>query len=220
MRSCTGMVAIVADDHEMFRNALAGFIRQDFEFDDVVQVGSFVEALQVLNERPSVSLISLDLGMPTMDGTRSIRAVRSAFPDARVAVITASEHRDVILSLLQAGVHGFIPKTLGIREIRAALQRILAGEIFVPPTLSMAPDDMLPSSPRISEGTSSQQHKLSPRQKEVFDLISLGKSNKEIAIKLGLSEGTVKVHVNALFRALGAHNRVGAILRMAQTRSE
>ncbi|WP_379040172.1 response regulator [Methylobacterium marchantiae] len=214
----TGTAAIVADDHELFRAGLAEILRRDLHFERVVECSSIEEIVTVLEEISGVTFMTLDLAMPGMLGASTVHELRCAYPSIQICVITASDKRDDILHLLQAGVHGFIPKALGILEIKTALRRVMGGQIYVPPVLSMP----IAEEPIAMRGgfepgaaTGAKDAKLSPRQKEVLSLMAKGCSNKEIARKLGLAEGTIKVHVNALFRSLGAHNRVTAVASLA-----
>lgn len=210
--------AIVADDHELFRAALAEILRREFGFGLVIEAGSLDDAVDLLGRTSNVAFASIDLAMPGMNGEASLLSIREEYPDIRLAVITGSERRDDILLALDAGVHGYIPKTLKIAEIAAALRTILEGRIFVPPVLankafpSTRRNQVAPAVPHAPPRLSG----LSPRQRAVLDLISLGKSNKEIAHELRLAEGTVKVHVSALFRTLGTHNRMGAVAAIAR----
>lgn len=210
--------AIVADDHELFRAALAEILRREFGFGLVIEAGSLDDAVDLLGRTSNVAFASIDLAMPGMNGEASLLSIREEYPDIRLAVITGSERREDILLALDAGVHGYIPKTLKIAEIAAALRTILEGRIFVPPVLankafpSTRRNQVAPAVPHAPPRLSG----LSPRQRAVLDLISLGKSNKEIAHELRLAEGTVKVHVSALFRTLGTHNRMGAVAAIAR----
>jgi DNA-binding NarL/FixJ family response regulator len=126
-----------------------------------------------------------------------------------VVVISGSARPGDVQRALDAGAASYVPKTAGIQEMLFALRRVLAGDPYLPPTLlaSLAPTDHQPNS--------SQQinlDKLTERQKEVLHLLSQGLSNKGIANRLDLSEGTVKLHVSAIMRALGARNRTEAVL--------
>jgi DNA-binding NarL/FixJ family response regulator len=106
--------------------------------------------------------------------------------------------------VLSAGSHGFIPKNSSSLELEHALRATAGGQVFVSP---MSADR---SAPESSQPRTFNESQLTARQKEVLDLLAAGKSNKQIAWALGISEGTVKVHVNAAFRTLGVHNRVNA----------
>lgn len=215
-----GASAIVADDHELFRTGLAEILRRDLHFGVVSEARSIDDTVAALEANLDVTFMTLDLAMPGMRGASTVQELRGAYPSVRICVITASDKRDDILLLLQAGVHGFIPKALGILEIKTAMQRVIGGQIYVPPALSITgadKPDVMPGPEGAGRAVSAKDARLSPRQREVLSLMAKGCSNKEIARNLGLAEGTIKVHVNALFRSLGAHNRVTAVASLAQT---
>jgi DNA-binding NarL/FixJ family response regulator len=114
--------AIISDDHELFRVALAQILSGRFGFGRVVETSSLDDALERLSDTPDVVLALFDLDMPGMTGPSSLQAVREVFPAVRVVVITASKKRDDILKALEAGVHGYIMKTLRLDEITNALK--------------------------------------------------------------------------------------------------
>ena len=182
----------------------------------VIEADSLDDALDHIGRTPDLAFASIDLAMPGMNGEASLLGIREEYPDLRLAVITASERREDILLALDAGVHGYIPKTMRIAEIAAALRTILEGRIFVPPMLATKSLQPTRRAQAVATPAAPRLNGLSPRQKAVLNLISLGKSNKEIAHELSLAEGTVKVHVSALFRTLGAHNRMSAVAAIAR----
>ena len=201
--------ALVADDDEFFRMALRTLLTVNLEFREVIETSSLDDALRALAERIEISLALFDLDMPGMRSAASLRAVRDCFPDLRIAVVSASGKRGDILLALEAGVHGYVPKSLGAGELSRALRLIVDGTIYVPSSISVVGNEddvsvvLLPPL-RVSP------EQLSPRQKQVLELLVQGKSNKEIARALQLSEGTVKVHMAALFRVLGVTTRAAA----------
>lgn len=211
---CRDAVALVADDHALFRAALAEMMRTQFGFRLILEAGSLDEALGQLGSVPNVSFACVDLAMPGMAGAPSLRGLRHNHPGLPLAVVTASERREDILLALEAGVNGYVPKTLPTAAFGAALLTILEGGIFVPPVL--ANGALRPWANPGHELADAGDAGLSPRQQDVMRLIALGKSNKEIARTLNLAAGTVKAHVNAIFRAVGASNRVTAITAMAR----
>lgn len=202
-----GPVALTADDDEFFRMALKSILLKQLGAREVIETGSFDAALKKLAERKEVSLAMFDLQMPGIDDPGSLRLVRESFPDIRVVVVSSSQQRENILAALEAGAHGYLPKSLGPGDLARALSLVLQGMIFVPPVLAelprvhealgMAPSDTIVPS-------------LTPRQQQVLELLVKGNSNKSIARALGLGEGTVKIHVAALFRNLGVTNRATA----------
>lgn len=212
-------VALVADDDEFFRVALRAILRGELRFAEVVETASLDEAVVVLSDRNDISLALFDLSMPGMESPASLRAVRDCFPALRTAVVSSSNRRRDILSALEAGVHGYVPKILGVAELARALQLIVDGVIYVPPSIANLPS--LSEEQEDSKSGPAMARKLAnaavtPRQREVLELLVQGKSNKEIARALHLGEGTVKVHMAALFRTLGVSTRAAAAVAGAQ----
>ena len=208
--SSEGEVCLIADDDEFFRMALRSILTRQLGFQEVIETGSFDEALEKLAERPNVSLASFDLQMPGLENAMTLRVVRESFPEIRVVVVSSSQQRQDIIAALNGGVHGYVPKVLGPADLAHALRSILQGTIFVPASLAELTPDAgsevsaeAPSPPQAAPA-------LTPRQQQVLQLLVQGKSNKEIARSLGLGEGTVKIHMAALFRNLGVANRAAA----------
>jgi DNA-binding NarL/FixJ family response regulator len=200
--------ALIADDDEFFRMALRTLLTANLEFREVIETSSLDDALRALDERIGISLALFDLDMPGMRSAASLRAVRECFPDMRIAVVSASGKRRDMLAALEAGVHGYVPKSLGAGELSRALRLIVDGVIYVPSSISVVGNDDDEQSAQLSSRLSPDH--LSPRQKQVLELLVHGKSNKEIARALQLSEGTVKVHMAAVFRLLSVTTRAAA----------
>jgi DNA-binding NarL/FixJ family response regulator len=212
-------VALVADDDAFFRSALRAILTAKLGYTEVIETGSLDEAIERLAEREDVSLALFDLAMPGMESAASLRAVREHFPDLRVAMVSASQLRTDILTALEAGVHGYVPKSLGVSELPRALQMIMDGIIYVPPRIA----DLPPRSERDScrsrvqrPGEEPASNGVTPRQRDVLGFLVKGKSNKEIARALNLGEGTVKIHMSALFRSLGVNSRSAAAVAGAK----
>lgn len=204
-----GGAALIADDDEFFRMALRVILIEKLGFAEVVEAPSLDDAVEQLSSRSDISLALFDLSMPGMKSAASLRAVRECFRDLRIAVISGSQRRSDILLALTSGVHGYVPKSIGAANIFHALTLITDGVIYVPPAVTeISEDDEISS--RCSGNPQATPDTLTPRQREVLALLVQGKSNKEIARTLDLGEGTVKVHVSALFRSLGASSRSAA----------
>lgn len=193
---------LIADDHSVSRRGLAALVGDSLSIPVVLEAEDLTGALaQIGDERLVLAVI--DLRMPGVSAPEDIGQIRRLRPDLPLAVISGSDDRNNMLACLAVGVHGYILKSAEDGEIVAALKQIMAGQIYAPSTLAE-------SAPRSSEEAPTKPS-LTPRQQDVFGLLIAGKTNKEIARELDLSESTVKIHVAALFRALGVRNRVEAV---------
>ncbi|KQZ02654.1 hypothetical protein ASD21_22110 [Caulobacter sp. Root1455] len=141
-------------------------------------------------------------------------ALVEAFPDARIVVISGSESRDDIVGCLAAGVDGYIPKSLSVVEIVAAIESILSGQMFVPRNILRRGAVVVDPPSRARREIVGMEH-LTPRQREVLGELLLAKTSKEIARALNVVEGTVKIHLAAIYRALGVRSRSEAIAKLA-----
>lgn len=203
-------VIALADDHPIvraaLRSALAG-LGPDTRFMEAHDAASTL-ALAAAN--PDLDLMLLDLRMPGASGTATVRAVRAAAPALPIAVVSADEDAHVVAELLRIGVCGFIPKSDSADVILGAVRLMLAGGTYVPPRLvgagaTDAPPPVVGAEPPHDLG-------LTSRQMDVLRLLGRGLPNKLIARELGITEGTVKVHLLAVFRALNVRNRTAAVL--------
>ena len=218
-------VILIADDDEFFRMALRTILTKIVEGAQIQETSSLDEAVEYLSETGTVTLALFDLNMPGMESAANLRAVRECFPQTLVAVVSASRRRADILLALEAGAHGYIPKRLGVVELAAAIQTVRSGAIYVPASITdLSGTEGEPNRPlnaSVAARPAASEMGLTPRQRDVLELIVQGMSNKEIARALGLGEGTVKVHVAALFRVLGVTSRTGAAaagIRMLELR--
>jgi DNA-binding NarL/FixJ family response regulator len=203
--------ALIADDHELFRSGMKQLLVDVLHAEDVREAETMDHALEILTNDGAGDLILVDWRMPGMSGAESLAALRDGFPEAKVAVISAWEERADILAALGAGVHGYIPKSLPSSQIATALQGILDGRIFVPPAMGKREGGSGDStSPKLD------QDKLTLRQRDVLTELLKGQASKEIARTLDIAEGTVKIHLAAIYRALGVRTRAEAIAKMSK----
>jgi DNA-binding NarL/FixJ family response regulator len=199
---------LIADDHEIFRIGLVQLLRRSLKVRRFLEAECFAEAIEHLKQI-DVTLAIVDLRMPGLSGPKDIARMRLLRPDAQIVVLSASDCRKDILAALSVGVHGYIVKSQHTEQLIDKLHYILSGEIYVPPILAEW-------TPELTEGMEPTravepvQKYLSSRQREVLKGLVEGKSNKEIAQALNVAEGTVKMHLAALFRVLGATNRAHA----------
>lgn len=219
MRLCAGRAgqkrmalrALIADDHELFRSGLKQLLVDALGAEDVREAETFDQAIETLTDGGAGDLVLVDLRMPGMSGAEALAALRDGFPEAKIAVVSAWEERAEILAALSAGVHGYIPKSLSSNEIAGAIRSILDGRIYVPATIGRRdPGEAAVSVSPMGQG----ENKLTLRQKEVLNELLKGQASKEIARTLDIAEGTVKIHLAAIYRALGVRTRAEAIAKL------
>jgi DNA-binding NarL/FixJ family response regulator len=165
-----------------------------------LEAGDADGVLALVNGRDDVDLVLLDLQMPGVGNVEGVRRLRERAPGTPMAVVSGSEEPGVAAALIGMGVAGFIPKSDAPQTIVSAVRLILSGGVYAPQRL-MAERKVEPEVPPLTD-----------RQLEVVRLLALGQSNKEIARALGITEGTVKVHLLSVFRVLGVRNRTQAVL--------
>ena len=201
------MKVLIADDHPMVRDALARTVRELDATTEVLQAGDFESLLRLAlddgADPPDLAL--LDLNMPGMNGVAGLRRLREQLPTLPIVVASGQDDALTIRSVLAAGAAGFVPKSERVEVLLNALRLVLAGGVYVPARSLDAPAQVAPS-PAAAAAL------LTPRQRDVLRALSRGQPNKLIARELGLTEGTVKIHIAAILRALQARNRTEAVV--------
>jgi DNA-binding NarL/FixJ family response regulator len=204
---------LVADDHSLYRVCFSFLLKDRLGFHTVVEAATFDAALDRLAETPNIALALFDLAMPGISGPESLRVVKETYPGLRVAIVSGSEERNYVLKAVATGLNGYVPKSLSDDEIVGALKDILDGRIYVPRFMTAADlsSSKTPASSQASDQASDRSASgakpISPRQRDVLGCVRRGLSNKEIARELDIAEGTVKIHLAALFSHFGARNR-------------
>ena len=209
------MKIMIADDHELFRDGLRHVLEQLDGDVSIVEASDYPQALALAQSEPDVNIVLLDLAMPGMPWAEGLQSLRQSLPSSvPVIILSASDDRRHVLQAVNLGAAGFIPKTSSSRVMISALKLVLSGGVYLPPALleqAVEPgglDGVLPGGEAASF--------LTPRQREVLVLLGQGKSNKEIARVLQLAEGTVKLHVTAILKALNVNNRTRAVVAASQ----
>ncbi|HET8586161.1 MAG TPA: response regulator transcription factor [Casimicrobiaceae bacterium] len=194
---------VIADDHPLMRAALVAALASLGPRVAFLEASRHEDALALITREPAPDLALMDLHMPGAHGVEAIRDMRARAPHVPLAIVSAEDDPSAVRALLALGIAGFIPKTDKPAVIASAVRLILAGGVYVPPGLvNGAPAS---AAARDSAG-------LTERQMDVVRLLARGLSNKAIARELGVSEGTIKVHLLAVFRALDVRNRTSAVL--------
>lgn len=201
-----GRCIALADDHPIVRSALITALTHlgsDVRFVE----GHDAASTLALVEHPDLDLLLMDLNMPGMCGIDLVREIRGRAPSLPVAIVSAEDGPKAVGALLALGVCGFIPKTDSPNVIVSAVRLILDGGTYVPPRLLKEQGTGAKVSNEIAAKAG-----LTERQLEVVRLLARGETNKVIARHLGVTEGTVKVHLLAIFRALKVRNRTAAVI--------
>lgn len=204
------ITALIADRGTLFRHGLRGLLKEHRPGWSCAEAGTLEELLAHLRAEP-VDLMLFDLQL-SPSGVAVLRRLRQDFPQQRIVVLADSEERTQILECLAAGVNGYIIKSTTLPQLLRALETVLSGGVFAPAALTGAPAAGIEAAER-SDASPLLAH-LTDRQAEVFHLLSEGCATKTIARRLGLAVGTVKVHLAAIYRVLGAHNRVEALAKV------
>lgn len=218
------MRILIADDHRLIVEGVKLKLAElgpDTDFVTAMDMTELREAIHA-PDAASFSLALVDLAMPGVQGNDHVSEVIEHLPQVPVIVLSGSEDASLMKSLLAMGVQGFIPKAYSPEVMLSAVRLVLSGGIYVPPLLlqeradgagSAAAPQPSPPMPAPSDSLEERLRKLlTERQIDVLRLLSQGKPNKLIARDLGISEGTVKIHLAAIFRALNVRNRVEAVV--------
>lgn len=226
------MKILIADDHRLVIEAVKAKLSELEPGIDFVLAMSVDELLASASD--DLDLAVIDLNMPGAEGQAHIDEVRRRLPAVPVIVLSGYEDPAVMRSVLERGVLGFIPKAYSPEVMLSAVRLVLAGGVYVPPMmLSSLPPGVVAGIPGVGAADGVQRgsgvataqtlehlrNVLTERQVEVLQLLSQGKPNKLIGRALGISEGTVKIHLAAIFRALNVRNRTEAVVA-AQTVTE
>jgi two-component system, NarL family, nitrate/nitrite response regulator NarL len=201
------MKLLIVDDHPVFRDGLAALLRQAADITSVLQASSAEDALRVTVEHDDIDAVFIDLVMPGLTGEAAVREFGQRHPQLPVIVLSSSEDPQDVRRVLNAGALGYIPKSASAQTILSALKLVLSGNVYVPPLLVHAAAEPPPSQERQQALAIAQ---LTERQVDVLHHVRDGLSNKEISVRLGIAEKTVKAHIAAIFKTLNVVNRTQA----------
>jgi DNA-binding NarL/FixJ family response regulator len=198
---------LLADDHDLFREGLAGLINAQPDLEVVGQAGDGLEALTLARDlKPD--LIVMDINMPICDGLEATRLIRSEWAEARIVMLTVHDEDEKLFSAIAAGAQGYLLKSLSAQDFLQSVRAALQGEAVLPPKLAthlLAEFARLAARP--DQATGGEATGLTLREREVLDLIATGATDREIAERLSLSLHTVKSHVRSILSKTHAMNR-------------
>ncbi|MCC7487012.1 MAG: response regulator transcription factor [Burkholderiales bacterium] len=214
------MKLLVVDDHPLILEALREVLKALDERLELLEARSCDEAIEVTRGNLDLALILLDLTLPGRDGFEALRLLREEFPQLPVVVLSATEHAAAVKRALDGGAMGYIPKTASTQALLGALRLVLSGGVYLPPDLLRDERDIAPAAPPApahpAELRDPRAIGLTQRQAQVLALLVQGKPNKLICRDLNLAEGTVKIHVTGILKALGVANRTQAVIAVSK----
>lgn len=199
------MKILIADDHALFREGMSYILGELAESVALLEAADCETALRYAAEHSDLDLVLLDLNMPDLDGFTALDLFSTHYPALQVVILSASKQRTDMKRALNGGAFGFIPKDTTSAVMLNALRLVLSGGVYVPSTIALSEEKILKA------GQPNQQE-FTPRQLETLRLLAKGHSNKDIARVMNLAEGTVKMHITAIFKCLGVSNRTQAVL--------
>ena len=211
MQSTQSYRLVIADDHPLFRGALRESISGLLEKVDIAEAGTFDDVVALLERGGDVDLVLLDLTMPGVRGFSGLMYMRAQYPSVPVIVVSANDDPAAIRRCMEFGASGFIPKTLGVDAMRAAISRILGGGVWTPPDVDLSVGANAEAAELMARMAT-----LTPQQVRVLMMLSEGLLNKQIAYQLSVSEATVKAHVSAILQKLGVESRTQAVIAAAK----
>ena len=211
------MKILLVDDHALFRDGMRYVLQQLPEEVEILEAGNFSDGLKLAMQHPELDLALLDLNMPGSEGPISIRFFHQRYPHIPVVVVSGEEGRGYMEKVMNYGAMGFISKSSTAAVMLSALNLVLSGGVYIPLQLLRQYGEMAGKEPDVADRRSlhTNEYGLTQRQMEVLTHLAAGLSNKEIAEAIHLAEGTIKIHVAAVYQTLRVNNRMEAV-RMAE----
>jgi DNA-binding NarL/FixJ family response regulator len=207
---------LIADDEDLMRAGLIELLTADPEIEVVGQASTGREAVEQ-TRRLEPDVVLMDVRMPDIDGIAATRELSRAAPAARVLILTTFEQDDYIFGALRAGASGFLLKRARPEELIAAVHTIAAGESLLSPSVTRRVINRMAQQPTPELADQSKLEELTPREREVLELIARGLSNQEIAGALGVEESTIRTHVKRILMKLDLRDRVQAVIFAYET---
>jgi DNA-binding NarL/FixJ family response regulator len=202
---------LIVDDDDLMRAGLRGVLSSDASIEVVGEASDGRDAVyRTRLLQPDIVL--MDVRMPDLDGISATHELLDAFPEVRVVIVTTFEQDDYIFGALRAGASGFLLKRTRPEELVAAVHTVAAGDSLLSPSVTSRVIERMAQQPASDVATDARLEELTPREREVLELVARGLSNGEIAAALVVEESTVKTHVRRMLAKLGARDRVQAVI--------
>lgn len=210
-RMQTVLKLLVVEDHALVREGLLQTLRGLEPETTIIGAENADEALQVLESGADFDMILLDLMLPGLNGMAFLAVLRKRFPALPVVILSAMDDAETVKRALGHGASGFVPKASTSESMLDALRQVLAGGVYLPPKY-------LDGGGQTRGRSVAERYGLTAGQSRVLELLTQGKTNRQIGELLGLTEGTVKIHMSAIFKALNVTNRSQALLTVSKPR--
>lgn len=203
------MRVLLVDDHALFRAGIASLLRAW----GVEVVGEAANGLEALAEarRLRPDLVLMDIGMPESDGLEATRLLKAELPDTKIVMVTVSDENEDLFEAVKSGAEGYLLKNMSESELNRTLKAIASGEPALTPSLAARILDEFVRVSREGSETAKADDDLTPREREVLQLVAEGSTNREIAAVLVVSESTVSFHVKNILAKLHLKNRAQAV---------
>jgi two-component system, NarL family, response regulator DevR len=209
------LTLLVVDDHEVVRQGLVALLDRRPGFQVVAEAGTVSESIEAARRfRPD--LVIMDVRLPDGSGVEACREIRAELPDTRVVILTSYPDEDAVLSAIVAGASGYLLKQVRARDLVAALEAVARGESLLDPAVTGRVLDRVRRIATSSEPDELAQ--LTPQEQKILLLVAEGKTNKEIAAEVFLSDKTVKNYVSSILAKLNLERRAQAAAYMARVR--
>lgn len=199
---------LVIEDHALVREGLLLAVRNLEPGTEALGAPDADEGLRLLDAHADIDLVTLDLMLPGTSGMALLGAIRKRYPTVPVVILSAIDDVATATRAMKQGASGFVPKASSTDVLLGALRQVLDGEVFLPPSVV----EQMERGGRARTKTLAERYGLTKAQMRVLELLTEGKTNREIAEVLDVTEGTVKIHVSAIFKALNVTNRSQALL--------
>jgi DNA-binding NarL/FixJ family response regulator len=202
---------LIADDDELMRAGLVELLAADPEIEVIGQAATGRQAVEQAR-RLAPEVVLMDVRMPDLDGIAATRQLTQTAPGVRMLILTTFEQDDYIFGALRAGASGFLLKRTAPEALIAAIHTIAAGDSLLSPSVTSRVVARMARAPEPDTSRDARLAGLTPREREVLELVARGRSNSEIAAELVIEESTVKTHVKRVLAKLDARDRVQAVI--------
>ncbi|NLY86317.1 MAG: response regulator transcription factor [Tissierellia bacterium] len=196
---------LLIDDHSVVREGLRLLLELDERLEVCGEASTLNEGIQIIREKEP-DIVLLDFKLPDGDGIGGCITIKNTFPNIKIIILTAYAEDHLVMEAIRSGVDGYLLKNVEADELIKTIISVYGGESVLDSSVT----DIIFSSIKKDKSTSTEDSILSPKEKEILEMLSLGKTNKEIAAKLSISEKTVRNYVSNIFKKINVSNRTEA----------